>query len=272
MKNNRQSVKKLLPVLGLLVVIFATACSSNQLSSDNQDYSSGSPLAAEVAYAAAAVPESQPQEVPIENQVTAPPAQAEPQPVQEINPAQEPAVEAAAPAEKAAAPAVDQSTDNQAPAAAAPAAAQMESKPQIGFIAPDFSLQTLDGQVVQLSALRGKPVVISYWATWCVPCKQELPVLERLSQEYQAQGIQFLLINAIEQDGLDKVMEYVTQAGFSLPILLDEGNQFHNAYEQLFFPTSYYIDTNGVIQDIKLGDATEADIREKINKLLSTGL
>jgi len=153
-----------------------------------------------------------------------------------------------------------------------PADLQLEIKSEVGFQAPDFNLATLDGQSVRLGDLRGRPVVISYWATWCVPCKQELPILQQLSQEFAASGIQILTIDAIEQDSLDNVHGLVGQMGLTLPVLLDQQNQFQSTYNQLFFPTSYFIDSNGVIRWIKLGDASEAQLRENIEKLINNQL
>ncbi|MBN1147168.1 MAG: TlpA family protein disulfide reductase [Anaerolineales bacterium] len=141
--------------------------------------------------------------------------------------------------------------------------------PQIGYRAPDFSLQTLDGAVVQLSDLLGKPVLISYWATWCVPCKNELGILSRVYAEYQARGFQVLTVNAIEQDSLGEVQSAVDQMGMSFPVLLDHGEQFAQAYQALFFPTTIYVDANGVIRYIALGDSSEAEFRAKIEQLLS---
>lgn len=277
MRNTQQSASKILLVMSVFVLVIASACSSNQVSGNEQSRSVESPLAAKVAYAAGQASEVQSEAAPAANPLVGQPALAQSKVVESSVPAQLPAVAAAPavveavppPADRAATAVVEQAVDSEPAAANAPALALPEIKPQIGFIAPDFTLQTLDGQVVQLAELRGKPVVISYWATWCIPCKQELPILERLSQEYQAQGVQFLLINAIEQDNLDQVKQYLSESGFTLPVLLDQDNQFHNAYGQLFFPTSYYIDVNGIIQDMKLGDATETDIRAKIGKLLS---
>jgi cytochrome c biogenesis protein CcmG, thiol:disulfide interchange protein DsbE len=159
-------------------------------------------------------------------------------------------------------------TSNQAPQANA----QLEVKPEVGFSAPDFTLQTLDGQTIRLSDLRGHPVFITYWSTWCVPCKTELPILQKIRQELAQSNIQMLTINAIEQDQLEAVQGLVGEMGLTMPVLLDHQNQFQSAYNQLFFPTSYFIDANGVIRFIKLGDASETDLRTNIEKLLNNQL
>jgi cytochrome c biogenesis protein CcmG, thiol:disulfide interchange protein DsbE len=148
----------------------------------------------------------------------------------------------------------------------------LEVKPEVGFLAPDFTLQTMDGQVIKLSDLRGRSVVISYWATWCEPCKQELPILQQMSKEYADSGLQFITIDAIEQDNADHIQPLLDQLGVTLPVLLDQQNQFQSAYKQLFFPTSYFIDPNGMIRFIKLGDAKETELRTKVEQLVNNQL
>ena len=114
--------------------------------------------------------------------------------------------------------------------------------------------------------------MLSYWATWCVPCKEELPALDQLSREFGSSGVLVLTINAIEQDTVDQVQQTVGQLGLTLPVLLDQQDQFHSAYNQLFFPTSYFIDANGIIRFIKLGSASEAELRSNVEKLINNQL
>ena len=143
--------------------------------------------------------------------------------------------------------------------------------PKVGMRAPDFTLQTTDGKSIQLSSLLGQPVVINYWATWCVPCKAELPILEKLHREYQSRGLVLISVDAIEQDTIDKVQVLSGELGITFPILLDTGNQFASNYQALFFPTTYFIDASGVIRHITLGDSTEAKFREALEKILNGG-
>ncbi len=145
-------------------------------------------------------------------------------------------------------------------------------EPQIGFRAPGFTLQSLDGQSFDLESLRGKPLLINYWATWCVPCKQELPILEKLYREYQQKGLVILSINALDQDSLENVQAIVREYGMTFPVLLDQNRQFANAYQAIFFPTTFMVDANGVIREISLGDNTEAELRSSLDMLLSGGI
>jgi peroxiredoxin len=160
-----------------------------------------------------------------------------------------------------------------APAQAAPAQAvavdpSLPFEPRVGARAPQFALTTLDGQSLNMDALVGRPVVISYWATWCIPCQQELPILQKLSQEYSASGLVVLTVNAIDQDSLDKVQTMLAEKGLTLPVLLDEGGSFASAYQAMFFPTTFYIDPSGVIRFIKLGDSSEQDLRTHVDGLV----
>jgi cytochrome c biogenesis protein CcmG/thiol:disulfide interchange protein DsbE len=145
-------------------------------------------------------------------------------------------------------------------------------EPKIGSRAPDFALQTLNGETIRLSEMVGRPVVISYWATWCNPCKKELPVLDQLSQEYRSQGLVVVTVNAIEQDSREEVQAMVGETSMTLPVLLDQGNQFASTYGALFFPTTIFVDASGVIRFIRLGDSSEADLRSKVENLLAGSL
>ena len=283
-KFYRLSQTGTLLILGGLILVLITACSSGAQAEPKelqaasaQAFGDNEPIAAS---------ESQPS-----SQLTQPSdLVAQPQPAVEVEQTNPLAVEVALAAAESsptmpptefAAPTATPGPDSgnvsgpSAPADSNPAAqanTQVEVKPEVGFQAPDFTLQMLDGQTVRLSDLKGRPVFITYWSTWCVPCKAELPILQRIHQELGQSEIQMLTINAIEQDKLEAVQGFVGELGLSMPVLLDHQNQFQSAYNQLFFPTSYFIDSNGVIRFIKLGDASETDLRTNIEKLINNQL
>ena len=141
--------------------------------------------------------------------------------------------------------------------------------PQVGLRAPNFTLQTLNGQSVQLSEMLGQPLVINYWATWCIPCKQELPVLEKLHKEFSERGVTFVSINAMDQDSLENVQSLVNELNMTFPVLLDQDRQFADGYQAIFFPTTFLVDGSGVIREISFGDNTEAELRTSLENLLS---
>ncbi len=142
----------------------------------------------------------------------------------------------------------------------------------IGSLAPEFNLQTLDGQSVQLSELRGKNLLISYWVTWCIPCMEELPVLNRIYQEYQSKDLVILSVNGIQQDELDKVTATISEMGITLPVALDQSEILWDSYWVRFLPTSFFIDETGVIRYIQLGSLSEENLRIKIEQLISDQL
>ncbi len=141
-------------------------------------------------------------------------------------------------------------------------------EPKVGFLAPDITLTTLDGSSVRLADLRGKNILINYWVTWCIPCMDELPILSRLNQDYQDQNVIILTVNGIEQDQLGEVQQLVAELGLTQPVLLDENESFWSTYLVQFLPTSFFIDTEGIIRHIMLGSATEDVIRSKIDQLI----
>ena len=143
------------------------------------------------------------------------------------------------------------------------------AEPKVGFLAPDITLNALDGTSLRLSDLRGKNIIINYWVTWCIPCQDELPALSRVSQDYQDQNLVILTVNGIQQDQLDKVQQLVSDLGLINPVLLDEGEAFWSTYMVQFLPTSFFIDSQGIIRHIMLGSTSEDNLRAKINQLIN---
>lgn len=163
--------------------------------------------------------------------------------------------------------------DEPATAAAVPAAIPAgEAEPTVGKFAPDFTLQTIDGQSVTLSSLRGKSILLNYWVTWCIPCLEEMPSIQALYQEYQSKDLVVLSVNGIAQDDLDKVQATLSEYAVTYPVVLDENDTVYKSYWLGFMPTSFFIDKQGVIRHIKLGSATAEEFRLKIEQLLSDQL
>lgn len=142
-------------------------------------------------------------------------------------------------------------------------------EPQVGFLAPDLTLINMDGNVIRLSDLRGKNVVINYWVTWCVPCQEELPALDKISQEYQNNNLVVISINGIEQDQIEAVRQMVSEMGLTQTIALDENENFWQSYLVQFLPTSFFIDSQGIIRHILLGSTSEENFRTKVDELLA---
>lgn len=150
-------------------------------------------------------------------------------------------------------------------------AASTEAKaiPRAGFYAPDFSLQTLQGETIQLSDLRGRAVVINLWASWCPPCKEEMPALQRVHEEYSPIGVTILAVNATNQDDQKAAEQFVQANGLSFPVLLDTDGKVSRLYELRSLPTTFFIDPGGVIQEVVVGGPmAEALLRVRVERLL----
>jgi thiol-disulfide isomerase/thioredoxin len=126
-----------------------------------------------------------------------------------------------------------------------------EHGPEIGKLAPDFTLNGLDGQEVSLSDLRGKPVLLNFWATWCGPCRIEMPFLQTIYEKWTGKDLVLLAVNLQEDPG--KVRAFIEDAGYSFPILLTSGNEVPLSYNIRGIPATFFIDADGVIRDIKVG-------------------
>ncbi|WP_042456727.1 peroxiredoxin family protein [Neobacillus dielmonensis] len=111
--------------------------------------------------------------------------------------------------------------------------------------APDFELKTLTGETVKLSNLKGKKVMINFWATWCPPCKAEMPDMEKFHQEV-GDDITILAINI---DPQYDVQAFVDEYKLTFPVLLDSDDTVNTKYKILSIPTSYFVDSKGVIQN-----------------------
>lgn len=137
-----------------------------------------------------------------------------------------------------------------------------------GKAAPGFTLVTLDGKKVSLSDYKGRAVLVNFWATWCGPCKVEMPWFEELRKQYASQGFEILGLADDVDAGKDAIAKVAAKAGVTYPILLTDG-KVQTAYGGLdVLPMSFYVDKSGivVVQTAGLGgkDEIEANIRKTI--------
>lgn len=140
---------------------------------------------------------------------------------------------------------------------------------EIGKSAPDFELTKLDGTNVKLSDLKGKKVILNFWATWCGPCQQEMPDMEAFYKEHK-ENVEILAINYTPSEkggGEEKVSNFAKEKGITFPILLDKNIDVTTAYKVITIPTSYFIDTKGVIQDKFIGPMTQKEMEKRVAKL-----
>jgi len=122
-----------------------------------------------------------------------------------------------------------------------------EAKPPVeGNPAPDFTLNTLTGEVVKLSDLKGQVVLLNFWATWCPPCRQEIPSMMRLNTAMAGKPFRMLCVS-IDDGGKVAVEEFFRTSGFSLPALMDTDKRAGKLYGLTGVPETFVIDRNGVI-------------------------
>src|SRR5271157_465316 len=141
--------------------------------------------------------------------------------------------------------------------------------PQKGFLAPEFKLETLDGQSIALTDYRGKAVLVNVWATWCPPCRAEMPTIEKVYQEYQNQGLVVLGVDSTIQDDPTAIAPFVKQYNITFPILLDINGEASDLYELRSLPTSFFIGRDGVIKEVVVGGPmSEALLRTNIEEIM----
>jgi thiol-disulfide isomerase/thioredoxin len=144
-------------------------------------------------------------------------------------------------------------------------------EPQKGSVAPDFSLKNLsDGKEVRLSSLRGKAVLVNFWATWCEPCKIEMPSLVDLQKKYGPQGLQ--IVGVAMDDADDKeISAFAHRMGVNYLVLrgTEEVGDHYGGIERL--PMTYYLDRSGKVVDETMGIAGEATLEDAIKRALAQG-
>ena len=146
------------------------------------------------------------------------------------------------------------------------------ASPREGFLAPDFTLDTLDGSKITLSALRGKIVVVNIWATWCPPCRAETPALEKAYEQYKDSGVVILGVDLTNQDSISDVTSFVQEFKLTYPILLDRDGSVGYLYQIKGLPSTFFIDRAGVIRTAVVGGPmSDTFIRSKIEALLKEG-
>lgn len=125
---------------------------------------------------------------------------------------------------------------------------------QKGNIAPDFELLTAEGKPVKLSDLRGQKVIVNLWATWCPPCRAEIPDMQAFYEENKDKGVVILGVNLTStENSVEDVAAFTKGYGMTFPVVLDVEKQVANQYQAISIPTSYMIDSKGIIQEKFIG-------------------
>jgi peroxiredoxin len=147
---------------------------------------------------------------------------------------------------------------------------QEKESPQEGFLAPHFSLQDLGGTRISLGDFKGKVVILNFWATWCSPCRREIPSLERLYQLRKDKGFEILAVS-VDRTSASKVASFVADYQMSFPVLADPRGEVGQKYWAKAIPTSFLIDKKGVIRWKVVGarEWDDAYALSQIDQLLS---
>lgn len=140
-----------------------------------------------------------------------------------------------------------------------------------GKAAPAFALTSLDGKKVSLADYKGRPVLVNFWATWCGPCKVEMPWFEQFRKQYSAQGFEILGLTDDADAGKETIAKVAGKTGVTYPILLTDG-KVQTAYGGLdVLPMSFYVDRNGVIVEQTAGLGSKDQIEANIKKTIASG-
>lgn len=135
----------------------------------------------------------------------------------------------------------------QTPSAEQPADATRAPVPAaiVGAPAPDFELETVDGQRLRLSELRGRIVAVNFWATWCAPCRLEMPDLEARARRYPDR---LVVLGVNFDEPAEEVERFRDELGLTFPLLLDPGGEVQRLYRVLGYPTTFFVDESGTIR------------------------
>ncbi len=140
--------------------------------------------------------------------------------------------------------------------------------PNVGDPAPDFVLPTPDGRVVKLADLHGHPVLLNFWATWCGPCRQEMPELQAFYDDRHPKGLEIIAIDI--QESAEDVAHYRQSLGINFPTVLDADGTVTRRYQIRGVPTPFFIDADGTIQDLNTGPLNRRALERRLNIMMSS--
>ncbi len=142
--------------------------------------------------------------------------------------------------------------------------------PREGFLAPDFTLDVAGGGEWTLSELRGDVVLINLWASWCPPCRLEMPAIQQVYETNRERGFEVLAINMTYQDSETAAIEFAQELGLTFPVLLDRTGEVGYQYQLRSLPTTFFVDRQGVIRQVILGGPiSEVTLQTSLESLLN---
>ena len=138
--------------------------------------------------------------------------------------------------------------------------------PIVGRAAPAFDLETLDGGRLSLAELRGSPVVLNFWASWCIPCREEAPLLTAAARDYEAQGLR--VVGIVYQDSSESARAFMDRYAQTYPGLLDPDGRIAIDYGVFGIPETFFIDRDGIVRSRQVGPVTEEGLDRQIREIL----
>lgn len=154
-----------------------------------------------------------------------------------------------------------------APSASSQTVTGLPVSPRVGSLAPDFELPGLDSRSVKLSDFRGRPVLLNFWGTWCPACVYEMPFLESAYAKKKADGLVILAVDV--GDSKARVEQFIEEKGLTFDVVLDYTQSAVRVYGIQYYPTSFLIDKQGVIQLVKVGPfASETSVLDAVKRIM----
>jgi peroxiredoxin len=154
---------------------------------------------------------------------------------------------------------------SQEPAEVAFDSEELTEAPIAGYLAPAFTLDTYQGESVSLADFQGQPVVLNFWATWCPPCRAEVPHFQDAGLKYNGLAT---IIGVDQGEPNSLVSDFAAQFGVTYPMLLDPDNDVNRQYRVRALPTTVFIDSNGVVREVFTGIINGAVLEDRIERLL----
>ncbi len=150
---------------------------------------------------------------------------------------------------------------------------QSGAPPGVGQAAPAFTLKAADGGTVNLAALRGKPVLINFWATWCTPCRDELPELEHAYRNHRADGLVVVAVSLDTEDAARDIPEFLalgnpSTGSFTFPVALDTNQATMRLYRLVGVPSSYFVDRAGIVRAVQPGVMNREVLTKNLKSIL----
>ena len=136
--------------------------------------------------------------------------------------------------------------------------------PEVGAQAPDFELEQLSGGALRLSDLRGKPVLVNFWASWCAPCILEMPNIQKYYQRYP-EAFEVVAVNADEPRS--DIEKFVKDIGVTFPIVMDPGLKIQSLYRLRGLPTSFLVDADGIVRVVHIGMLEESQLEQYLSRV-----